>query len=45
MTLLQIGLFENILVAAQIEECKIKFTPADKIPLDNDSDDDPCCKE
>ena len=42
--LLHIGLIDNILVATQLEEFNIKYTPANKIPLDKDLDGDPCCE-
>ena len=45
MTLIQTGLKDKILVATQTEDCNIKFTPADKIPLDKDLDGDPYCEE
>ena len=45
VTLLQTGLIDKILVATQMEECNLKYTPADKIPLNKDLDGDPCCEE
>ena len=32
VTLSQTGLLDKILEATQMEECNIKFTPADKVP-------------
>ena len=37
-TLLQTGLIDKILVATQLDECNLKYTHADKIPLDKDLD-------
>ena len=45
VTLSQTGLIDKILDATQMEECNIKFTPADKLPLTKELDDDPCCEE
>ena len=36
ITLVQTGLIDKILVATQMEECNIKFTPADKVPMAKD---------
>ena len=45
ITLLQTGLIDKILVATQLDECNLKFTPADKVPLDKDENGDPCREE
>ena len=45
VTLLQTGLIDKILVATQMEDCNIKFTPADKVPLNKDLDGDHWCEE
>ena len=45
ITLSQTDLIDKILEATQMEDCNIKFTPADKVPLDNDLDGDQCCNE
>ena len=43
--LLQTGLADKILMATQMDEWNLKYTPADKFPLDKDSDGDSCCEE
>ena len=45
VTLSQTGLIDKIMVATEMEDCNIKFTPADKVPLTKDLDGDPCCEE
>ena len=45
VTLSQTGLIDNILDATYMEDCNIKFTSVDKVPLTKDLDGNPCCEE
>ena len=42
VTLIQTGLINRILIATQIEDCNINFTPADKVTMSKDLDGNPC---
>ena len=45
LTLTQTGLTSKILIASQIEDCNVKFTPTGKVPMSKDLDGDPLCKD
>ena len=42
VVLTQTGLIDRILVLMELEDCNIKHTPADKLPLGKDLEGDPC---
>ena len=44
LTMTQTGLIKRILAAMDMEDCNMKYTPAEKDPLCKDMDGDPCCE-
>ena len=42
LSMTQTGLIERILTAMDMEDCNLKYTPAEKDPLCKDVDGDPC---
>ena len=45
LTMTQTGLIERILTAMDMEDCNLKFTPAEKDPLCKDLGGAPCCED
>ena len=41
ITLIQTGVINNIMIATQMEDFNIKFTPEENVPMSNDLDGDP----
>jgi hypothetical protein len=44
ITMTQTGLIDRILAAMEMENCNMKYTPAEKDPLCKDMDGAPCCE-